>query len=80
MPGAPPDMPVPPRIARLGSTGWSTSDFRTAMRQGRRPDGRALREPMPWRAFAGMTDVELDALWSFINGPLAPADKAALLQ
>ena len=54
-----------------GLAGWSRADFAHAVREGRRPDGRQLDAFMPWRAFAELDDVELDALWAYMHG-LAP--------
>jgi mono/diheme cytochrome c family protein len=55
---------------------WTQADFVRAMREGRRPDGTALLDPMslviPYTA--RMTDVELEALWMFLRSvpPVAP--------
>ena len=45
---------------------WTEADFFRAMREGKRPDGSALSEVMP-RAFGGMEDVELRALFLFLR-------------
>jgi mono/diheme cytochrome c family protein len=54
---------------------WTYDDFRTALRDGRRPDGSALRAPMDGvMPFARrMTEVELEALWVYFQSlpPLA---------
>ena len=49
--------------------GWSLSDFTTAMKQGVRPDGTELLMPMTlMMPFANnMTDVEIEALWVFLQ-------------
>lgn len=53
-----------------GLQGWTYEQFVTAMRQGIRPDGTALRAPMsevvPF--FQRATDTEVQALWQFIQG------------
>lgn len=64
-----PNMPI---VANLtpdptGLKGWSEADFLKAMRDGRRPDGSAIAEAMPWKTFAQMDDVELRALWSYLR-------------
>jgi mono/diheme cytochrome c family protein len=48
---------------------WSYEDFVTAMRQGRRPNGSELRDPMASMAPAAqrMTAVELEALWTYLR-------------
>lgn len=52
-----------------GLADWTHEDFVTALREGRRPDGTELREPMTLVApFAReMTDVELRALWEYLR-------------
>ena len=52
---------------------WTEADFRRALREGLRPDGTILAEPMPWRNYAGLTDEELSALWSYV-GAMANLD------
>jgi len=37
------------------------------MRTGRRPDGRTLDAAMPWQYYAQMTDLELRAIWRFLQ-------------
>jgi mono/diheme cytochrome c family protein len=67
VPGTPPDFPDAANITPTGIGKWSKTDFLTAMRQGKRPDGRTLNTFMPWKAFAAMTDTELDAVWQFLQ-------------
>lgn len=58
-----------------GLAGWTFAQFVTAMTEGVRPDGTALREPMTFAVPIGqnMTDVELEALWLFLRSvPAAP--------
>jgi len=65
-----PGEPVPPDLTPNGPlSDWSREDFAVAMREGRTPDGRVLdRAFMPWPAFAGLRDVEVDALWRYLAG------------
>ena len=43
-------------------------DFMTTLRTGTRPDGTMLDpEQMPWPAFASMTDVEIQALYTYLH-------------
>ena len=46
---------------------WSYEDFVRAMREGRRPDGRELDPFMPWRAYQGLSDLELTAMWNYLQ-------------
>lgn len=64
-----PGEPVPPALTGQGAiAGWSREDFARAMRAGATPDGRTLdREFMPWPAFAGLADVEVEALWLYLE-------------
>lgn len=71
----PPDWPAaanltPAADGRIAK--WSESDFVTALRTSKRPDGTAINIVMP-RAFARLDDVELKALYAFLKTlPAAP--------
>jgi cytochrome c553 len=56
--------PVPEGIGE-----WTFAQFRTALREGKRPDGTALRPPMSAMVpYARKTkDVELEALWAYLR-------------
>ncbi|MFO0687687.1 MAG: cytochrome c [Myxococcota bacterium] len=73
-----PGEPVPPALTGRGAiAGWSRDEFARAMRDGTTPDGRRLdREFMPWPAFAGLADVEIEALWLYL-GTLRSDEKSA---
>ncbi len=73
-----PGEPVPPDITPRGELGrWSRDDFARAMRDGRTPDGRTLdREFMPWPAFAGLKDLEVEAIWRYLGSLDARSDPA----
>ncbi len=75
IPGTPPSFPAAGNLTRhsTGLLAWSRADFGTAMRTGVRPDGTVLGDSMPWRAYAGLTDLELDALWRYLS-TLAPRE------
>lgn len=64
-----PGEPVPPDLTANGPLArWTLGDFKRAMREGRTPDGRTLdRAFMPWPAFAGLDDVELEAIWLYLG-------------
>jgi mono/diheme cytochrome c family protein len=52
-----------------GLADWTGVQFATALREGIRPDGTRLRTPMTEvvRYTAGMTDVEIQALWTYLR-------------
>ena len=69
IPGTPPHFPPAANIT-LHETGigtWTEADFIRALRTGKRPDGSVIDEAMPWRLSAKMTDVELAALWAYVQ-------------
>jgi mono/diheme cytochrome c family protein len=66
-PAGPPDAPPASDISRNALASWQREDFFRAMRDGRRPDGSEISDFMPWRALSGMTDSELDAIWTFLR-------------
>lgn len=65
-----PGLPIPPNLTPDDETGlgrWTFADFATAMRTGRRPDGRELDKFMPWDTYAAMSDEELTAIWTYLR-------------
>lgn len=64
-----PGEPIPPDLTASGPLrAWHRADFDRAMRAGVTPDGRSLdREAMPWPAFAGLSDLELEAIWRYLR-------------
>jgi mono/diheme cytochrome c family protein len=46
---------------------WSEAEFIQTIRTGKRPDGSPLRNPMPWKTIANMTDDELHAVWLYLQ-------------
>jgi mono/diheme cytochrome c family protein len=76
IPGVPPEWPAarnitPDRESGIGA--WTEEDFARAMREGKRPDGAAIDERMPWRAYAQLSADDLRALWLFLRGVEARA-------
>lgn len=67
LPGEPEDMIPAGNISTSGMINWTLADFTTALRTGKRPDGSTLNERMPWKDTAGMTDGEIEALWSYLR-------------
>ena len=75
-PSWPPAANLTPGPAGLGK--WTFIQFTTSMREGKRPDGTTLRQPMTSiTAYAQrMTQTELQALWSYLRSvPAVPARK-----
>ena len=63
----PPDLPPASNLTPAGIGDWAEADFVRALREGKRPDGSTLDEFMPWKAFRGMTDAEIHALWLYLR-------------
>jgi mono/diheme cytochrome c family protein len=64
-----PEMPVVANLTphETGLAAWSEADFLRAFREGRRPDGSAISEFMPWKDYAAMSDEELKAIYAFLR-------------
>jgi mono/diheme cytochrome c family protein len=69
IPGTPPDWPAASNLtpAEDGLAGWTYEQFVQVMRHGKRPDGTEVRAPMPWPAYAGMTEDDMLALWKYLQ-------------
>jgi mono/diheme cytochrome c family protein len=68
IPGAPPDFPQAANLTPGGElVGWSEGDFLTLIRTGMKPSGTLLKEQMPYKLYANMTDDELRAIWLFVK-------------
>jgi mono/diheme cytochrome c family protein len=73
---------TPDEATGLGS--WSERDIVTAIRTGKRPDGRTLAPIMPWAALAELTDSDAAAMAAYLKslppvsnkvpGPFAPGE------
>ena len=63
-----PNMPVVANLTphETGLKAWSEADFVRALREGKRPDGTAINEAMPWRAYGQMGDAELKAIYAYL--------------
>ncbi|MFZ4815010.1 MAG: c-type cytochrome [Phototrophicaceae bacterium] len=66
-----PGFPIPSQNitfdATTGIGGWTFDEFKTAMQTGVQPDGTAINPIMPWAAFAQFSDVELEALYLYLE-------------
>lgn len=74
----PPGEPQPKNITphETGIGGWTLEQFSTAIRTGVRPDGSTLDPFMPWPYFAQLTDVEVEAIYLYLQtvDPVATED------
>ena len=77
IPGAPPETPPAANISTTGLINWTLADFTTALRTGKRPDGSQIKEAMPWKLTAGMTDGEIEALWIYLRSTGTPASPSS---
>ncbi|HEX6748425.1 MAG TPA: c-type cytochrome [Longimicrobium sp.] len=69
-----PDEPPPANLTPAGELRtWTEQDFFNALRTGKRPNGSAIRAPMPWASSGRMTDDEIRAVWMFIKSMPAKA-------
>ena len=77
IPGAAPGDPPSANLTPAGPlANWTLEDFRTVLRNGVTPEGTALNpEVMPWPIMQHMTDVEIEAVWLYLNSlpPVASA-------
>ncbi len=66
-PSWPPAANLTPGSGGIG--GWTFAQFTTAMHEGKRPDGTSLRAPMSGvvQYARNLTDVEMQALWSYLR-------------
>lgn len=69
IPGGDPSWPPAANLTpdASGIESWTLADFTRALREGKRPDGSEVRPPMPWQAYAGMTDEDIQALYLFFR-------------
>jgi mono/diheme cytochrome c family protein len=71
IPGGDPSWPAAANLTPLpeGLGSWTYGQFLTAMTEGRRPDGAALRTPMAEVTgyTRNMSDTEREALWAYIR-------------
>lgn len=70
IPGVPPDFPPGSNLTPDPETGlgnWSEADFARALQEGIRPDGSAIDPFMPVQLTSQMTDVEIRAVWLYLQ-------------
>ena len=77
VPGSAPGAPLSANLTPAGHLGnWTLDDFRSTLRNGVTPEGKLLDpQVMPWPITAQMTDVEIEALWLYLQSlpPVTPA-------
>ena len=71
-----PNMPIVANLTphETGLKGWTESDFIRALREGKRKDGTEILPQMPWKAYGQMSDVELKAIWAYLQ-TVPPVEK-----
>jgi mono/diheme cytochrome c family protein len=71
-----PNMPIVANLTphETGLKGWTESDFIRALREGKRKDGTGILPQMPWKAYGQMSDVELKAIWAYLQ-TVSPVEK-----
>lgn len=60
----------PPNLTpepRTGLGNWTFENFKTAMRDGRAPDGHAYWPVFPYRAYTKITDEDLTKIWAYLR-------------
>ncbi|MBL0940137.1 MAG: c-type cytochrome [Gemmatimonadaceae bacterium] len=67
IPGMPPDSPPAANITPTGLGKYSDAEIETMLRQGTRPDGSKVKDIMPWRYTALMTDLEMRATLKYLR-------------
>jgi len=75
--GGDPSWPPAPNLTPDGMAGWTYEQFVAVLRQGRKSDGSQVRVPMSMMVTFGqrMTDVELRALWAYLQSVPPVASK-----
>ncbi|MHC1479809.1 c-type cytochrome [Frateuria aurantia] len=63
---------TPSKTAGIG--GWSEAQFARAVREGVSADGHRLYPAMPYTDYAGISDSDIHALYTYLNQQVAPVD------
>lgn len=69
IPGVPPEWPAAADLtAKDGVKTWSRADFAKLLKEGVKPDGTQVNPTfMPWTSYSAMTDIEIGALFDFVQ-------------
>jgi mono/diheme cytochrome c family protein len=65
--GEPATFLAPPGADLRIVKGWSEDEFKNTLRTGITPYGMTLDDEMPWDVYARMDDVELKAIWRYLQ-------------
>ncbi len=76
IPGGDPSWPPASNITPTGLAAYSEGAFTTLLRTGKRPAGTMVSEVMPYRYTKDLTDVEIKALWLYLQ-TVSPREYAA---
>ena len=66
---------TPDKATGLGR--WSNQEIVTAIRTGKRPDGRTLAPIMPWAGLAALTDADANAIAAYLKSLPPVSNKVA---
>ncbi len=71
-----PDGTIYPNLTphETGLKDWSEADFIRAIREGKRKDGSAISNDMPWKEYAALSDEELKAIYAYLR-TVTPLEK-----
>ena len=77
IPGAPPSWPEAANLTSAPNSAMATytsaDQFKSMFRTGKRPDGSAVSDVMPFKSLAHMSDAELDDLFAYLKS--VPGEK-----
>jgi mono/diheme cytochrome c family protein len=65
--GGDPAWPHASDLRPAAMVGWTYDDFDAAVRRGKKRAGGEIPPPMPWKTYAKMDDVEVQALWAYFQ-------------
>ncbi|MEP7358400.1 MAG: c-type cytochrome, partial [Anaerolineales bacterium] len=66
--GGPPAAVPPPDLTLKGEVGqWTVEQFVNTIRTGITPSGHQLDSEMPWEFYKGMTDEDLQAVYTYLH-------------
>lgn len=67
VPGSPPEDPPAANLTPKGIGHYTDAQLFTMLRTGKRPDGTVLKDAMPWKLIAGMSDDELNSVIKYLR-------------
>jgi cytochrome c553 len=67
IPGTPPDWPPAANLTPKGIGHYTDAQLEHILRTGKRPDGSQVKDVMPWKFTANMTDVEMRATIKYLR-------------